>query len=127
PVDEDQLLLHRLVAELEAHDDDLLALPDEVRRRAVHLDRAGAARRLDDVRLQTGAGRIADYEHLLADHESGSLDEVHVDGDAAHVIHAGPGDGGLMDLRAEEETHVLARVTGWGGPKSISRRRRGRA
>jgi hypothetical protein len=86
------------VGQFVAHDDDFVAGVDEMRRRAVHANDAGIALAFDDVSFQTRAVGIVYHLHFFARPEAGLFQQGFVNGNAAHVIEVGLGDGGFVNF-----------------------------
>ena len=94
----DLLRLHRPLGQFEAHDDDLVALLDEVSRRAVHADIAAAAWAGDGVGFKAGAAGVADHQDALSWDEADHVHQFFVDRDTANVLQIGFSNCGLVNL-----------------------------
>lgn len=111
-VGEDDRRLERLglleVHQGVGHDDDDVVRLHLAGSGAVQADAARAAFALDDVGLEALAVVVVHDGHLLAGNHVGSVQQVFVDGDAAHVVEVGLGDAGAMDFRFQNfNKHLL--------------------
>lgn len=80
------------------HDDDDVADLHLAGSSSVEADAATRARAFNNIGVETLAIHIVDDIDTLSGDESGSIHQVLVDGDAAHVVEVGLGDRGTMDL-----------------------------
>ena len=62
----------------------------------------------EDIRFKTCTVVHDSDRYLLPDPETGPVDEVGIDGDAALVIESGLRNGGTVDLASEQPAHTLA-------------------
>ena len=80
----------------ESHDDDFVTGLEETRCGAVETDAAGTALTLNDVGFNASPVHVVHHVHLFAWQQVGSIHKVLVNGDTAHVVQVGLGDGGEM-------------------------------
>ena len=83
---------HQCVAD---DDDDVVRL-DEAGGRAVEAYRTAAALSANDVRFKSCAVVVVDDLYFFVRAYSRCIEEIFVDGDTAHVVEVGFGDGGAM-------------------------------
>src|SRR5690606_10495068 len=78
---------------------------DEVGGSSVDPDNTRTGFAFDDIGLKPCSGRGADDEDFFPDPETGRLDQLPVDCDAADIIDIGLGDGGEVNFGSEEAAH----------------------
>jgi hypothetical protein len=97
-IDEYHSGLNRLVAQLEAHNNDLLLGFDQMRACPIHTDYARPTLSGYNVGLQAGARRIADNQNSLSGPKARLIDQLLVDCNAAYVFQISFGDNAFMNL-----------------------------